>query len=88
MIGVIDPKKQRCERFSYKSNAAVSYYAYDGYIYPNVSNSGSGSLKEGDTVTVKVDRKQKCIKWLVGKVPKHSCRCDMFNIKDVIEWVE
>jgi hypothetical protein len=24
----------------------------------------------------------------VGKVPKHSCRCDMFNIKDVIEWVE
>ncbi len=42
MVGVVDEKKQRNQRYSYKSNNAVCYVGNTGNKYPSGGNEVDG----------------------------------------------
>lgn len=99
MIGVVDYQKQRQKQFSYNSNNAVCYNAKAGNKWPGAVNEGSG-VGVGETVEVRVDRKNSTIGWYVNNEQRarHESKMlgeknrvfvpfvEMYEVGDIIEW--
>lgn len=59
----------------------MSYYAYNGYKWPEKEYEGNGVF-DGETVEVRVERKSRTIKWIVNGKLRASSVKDMLRDKD------
>ncbi len=67
-IGVVDYAKQKDQRFSHVSGNAMCYFS-NGQQYPEFIKEGDG-FKQGDIVSVEVDRSAKTVKYFINNIHK------------------